>query len=113
MLRDAYTIHMISQEEHFVHREVYAFAIQVRAARSLMGWSQVELAKRSGVARPTIARIETFAMQPRLDTVGKLKKAFQDQGLKMLDGEPRGGFSMIVTPEALEQMMAKAIEGNL
>ena len=97
---------MISQELHSVHKEVYAFAIQVKAARSLMSWSQAELSKRSGVARPTIARIETFAMQPRLDTVGKLKKAFHDQGLKILDGEPRGGFSLIVTPEALEQMMA-------
>lgn len=93
-----------------IHKAVYAFAIQVKAARSLIGWSQLELSRRSGVARPTIARIETFAMQPRLDTVGKLKKAFMDQGLKILDGEPKGGFSLIVTPEALEEMMMKALE---
>jgi transcriptional regulator with XRE-family HTH domain len=33
-------------------------ASQLRAARALLGWSQDELADRSGVSKPTIARLE-------------------------------------------------------
>ncbi len=32
---------------------------QVKAARALLGWSQDDLAKASGVSKPTIARLET------------------------------------------------------
>ncbi len=32
---------------------------QVKAARSLLAWSQDDLASRSGVSKPTIARLET------------------------------------------------------
>jgi transcriptional regulator with XRE-family HTH domain len=32
---------------------------QVKAARSLLGWSQDDLADKSGVSKPTIARLET------------------------------------------------------
>ncbi len=88
-----------------VQKEVFSFSIQLKAARSLVGWSQAELAKRSGVARPTVARIEALIMQPRLDTVGKIKQAFQEAGLQILDGEPVGGFSLIVTEQALRSMM--------
>ena len=31
---------------------------QLRAARAMIGWSQDELAERSGVSKPTIARLE-------------------------------------------------------
>jgi transcriptional regulator with XRE-family HTH domain len=33
-------------------------ARRVRAARVTHGWSQVELAERAGVSRPTVARVE-------------------------------------------------------
>jgi transcriptional regulator with XRE-family HTH domain len=35
------------------------FVRQVKAARSLLGWSQDDLADKSGVSKPTIARLET------------------------------------------------------
>lgn len=69
-----------------------------------MGWSQAEVAKRSGVARPTVARIEALMMQPRLDTVGKLKKAFLEGGLQILDGQPPGGFSLIISEPVLQAL---------
>ncbi|HXB77010.1 MAG TPA: helix-turn-helix transcriptional regulator [Bradyrhizobium sp.] len=31
---------------------------QLRAARSLLGWSQTELAKRAGLSLPTVKRVE-------------------------------------------------------
>lgn len=33
-------------------------ARRVRAARTARGWSQIELAERAGVSRPTVARVE-------------------------------------------------------
>jgi transcriptional regulator with XRE-family HTH domain len=32
---------------------------QVKAARALLGWSQDDLANKSGVSKPTVARLET------------------------------------------------------
>ena len=32
---------------------------QVKAARALLGWSQSDLAERSGVSEPTVARLES------------------------------------------------------
>ena len=32
---------------------------QIKAARSLLGWSQDDLAERSGVSKPTIGRLES------------------------------------------------------
>jgi predicted transcriptional regulator len=88
------------------NKTTFAFSLQLKAARAVVGWSQAQLAERSGVARPTIARIEALMMQPRLDTVGKLKQAFLQAGLQILDGEPVGGFSLIVNAAALESLMS-------
>jgi len=33
---------------------------QIKAARSLLGWSQDDLAARSGVSKPTIGRLEAI-----------------------------------------------------
>lgn len=33
-------------------------AHRVRASRTARGWSQIELAERAGVSRPTVARVE-------------------------------------------------------
>ena len=33
---------------------------QIKAARSLLGWSQDDLAERSGVSKPTIGRLEAI-----------------------------------------------------
>lgn len=95
-----------------VNKSVFAFALQLKAGRAIVGWNQGDLADRSGVARPTVARIEAQLMQPRLDTVGKLKQAFLDAGLQILDGEPLGGFSLVVTDAALQALMADRAESQ-
>jgi transcriptional regulator with XRE-family HTH domain len=56
---------------------------QLRAARSLVGWSQAELAEKSGVSLPTIKRVEVGAgpLEMRLDTVRKLQAALETAGV--------------------------------
>jgi transcriptional regulator with XRE-family HTH domain len=90
-----------------VQKGVLSIAAQLKAARAITGWNQGELSERSGVSRPTIARIEALIMRPRTDTVDKLKQAFLVAGIQILDGEPRGGFSIIVDESGLSALVQR------
>jgi predicted transcriptional regulator len=53
---------------------------QVKAARALLGWSQGDLAQRSGVSEPTIARLESAEgeLGGRERTGEKIRKAIEN-----------------------------------
>ena len=57
---------------------------QIRAARALIGWSQGELAKHSGLSQTGIARIENGTNHPNSSTLGKIIKAFDARGVEFL-----------------------------
>ena len=65
---------------------------QVKAARALIGWSQGDLAMRSGVSEPTIARLETVVGQlgGREGTTQKIRTALEAAGIEFID-ENGGG----------------------
>jgi transcriptional regulator with XRE-family HTH domain len=65
---------------------------QVKAARALLGWSQEDLARRSGISEPTIARLESAEgeLGGREDTGEKIKKAIVNAGVEFID-ENGGG----------------------
>lgn len=67
-------------------------ARQIRAARSWLGWTQDELAARSGVGRATIARIELSAEIRQGRTLKDIQRAFEDAGVefKFEDSDPVG-----------------------
>jgi transcriptional regulator with XRE-family HTH domain len=58
-------------------------AIGIRAARAAAGWNQQEFATRMGVAKSTVARIETLEMAARGDFVIKAIRLFKDAGIDM------------------------------
>src|SRR5260370_14984659 len=62
--------------------------------RALLGWSQSDLARRSGVSEPTIARLESVDGQlgGREETVRKIRTALENSGIEFTDenGSPRG-----------------------
>ena len=60
---------------------------QVKAARALLGWSQSDLARRSGVSEPTIARLESVDGQlgGREETVRKIRTALESSGIEFTD----------------------------
>ena len=65
---------------------------QIKAARALLGWSQTELAERSGVSEPTIARLESIdgELGGREDTHKKIRAAIEQAGVEFID-ENGGG----------------------
>ena len=67
---------------------------QIRAARSLLGWSQSELAARAGLSLPTVKRLEGgFGPKVSDDAQLKLQKAIEAAGIEFLD-ENGGGFGV-------------------
>jgi predicted transcriptional regulator len=65
---------------------------QVRAARALIGWTQVDLAQASGVSEITIKNLERGATDPRISTMNSIERAFDRAGIIFLDaGDVRDG----------------------
>lgn len=60
---------------------------QVKAARALLAWSQDDLAQRSGVSYPTIARLEASdgELGGRADTSEKIQASLEAAGIKFID----------------------------
>ncbi|MFC7050387.1 helix-turn-helix transcriptional regulator [Emcibacter nanhaiensis] len=65
---------------------------QCRAARSMLNWSQADLAKAASVATKTISDFEKGAKNPRPAIMVVIKQAFEAAGLIFLaDGETLPG----------------------
>ena len=75
---------MITESQEVSYRTQVALVI--RAARTALGWSQEELAKRASVSKPTIARIEMSGISPRADTLNALMQVFKGQGVEVTIG---------------------------
>lgn len=65
---------------------------QIRAARSLLGWEQFELAVQAGVAISTIRRLEGMKgpIAANFETIEKIRRAFEKAGIEFL-GSPHPG----------------------
>lgn len=65
---------------------------QIKAARSLLDWSQERLAEASGVSLPTIRRLEAVNgdLGGRRETVEKITASLEDEGIKFHDGDSPG-----------------------
>ena len=60
---------------------------QCRAARALLNWTQVELAKKVGVALRTIRDFENERRQPLKVVRSSIQQAFEQVGIEFLDSE--------------------------
>ena len=56
-------------------------AVVLRAARAAIGWNQQEFADKMGVAKSTVARIETLDMAPRADFFVRALELFSKNGV--------------------------------
>ena len=68
-------------------------AAQLRAARSLLGWKQTELAAKSGVGIATVRRLEAQSdiLRGMSKTVWKLQKTLEDGGVIFIASDESSG----------------------
>ena len=66
-------------------------AAQIRAARALLGWRQIDLAKASELSEIEIKNLEAGLTNPRSLTIERLLKAFGQAGVVFFGaGEVKG-----------------------
>ncbi len=65
---------------------------QLRAARSLLGWSQARLAEASGLGIATIKRMEgeRGPLRSSAENVLKVQQALEDAGVIFIDADDEG-----------------------
>ena len=75
---------------------------QLKAARALLGWSQSDLAKYSGVSEPTIARLESLGggLGGRPETGQKIRSALEKGGIEFIDENGGGAGVRLRKPQA-------------
>jgi predicted transcriptional regulator len=69
---------------------------QLRAARALVGWSREMLAEKSGVPAITTRQFENGQTDPKLSTVGKLRRALEKAGVIFVDPTAEHGPGVIL-----------------
>jgi DNA-binding XRE family transcriptional regulator len=69
-------------------------AQQIRAARSLLGWSRRELAIVAGISQGTIKAIEQGTTDARLSTLRKLARTFTAHGVEFVMEGARSGVTI-------------------
>ena len=62
-------------------------ARQIRAARSLLGWTQQELADKSIVSLNAVARLESGKVDSRVSTLGAIQRALETGGILFLSAD--------------------------
>jgi len=65
---------------------------QLRAARALLGWQQIALAKKARVALGTIRRMESFEGEigARTSTLSRVQATLEKAGVEFLNGDRPG-----------------------
>ena len=76
-------------------------AVALRAARAIAGWSQVELARISGIPKITIARVETLEGSLKAEHLMKLLSLYGSLGIRVDLGAPEG-FGVVVDDKMLK-----------
>jgi transcriptional regulator with XRE-family HTH domain len=59
---------------------------ECRAARSLLNWSQDQLARAAEVSPTTIANFETGKSTPQRSTLRAIRQTFEAAGVEFLEG---------------------------
>lgn len=75
---------------------------QVKAARALLGWTQDQLAERSGVSKPTIKRLEASddELGGHAETRDKIREALEREGIVFIPENGGGAGVRLRDPRA-------------
>jgi len=80
----------------FLQHLVKIDSAQIRAARGYLGWSQVELAAKTGLNRTTITALERGAMEISPRSARLIAEAFASAGIRIVDEPIAGGGARVV-----------------
>ena len=80
-----------------LHMDRMLSAQQIRAARSLLGWSRRELSIVAGISQGTIKAVEQGQTDARLSTLRKLTKTFTAHGVEFVMEGSRSGVTIKTT----------------
>lgn len=72
---------------------------QSRAARSLLGWSQQQLAESAGVALATIQFFESNKREPIGNNLHAIAKALEQAGVEFIPAKNGKGFGVRLSAE--------------
>lgn len=107
---DRYIKHMLDTNSIIQTRyQSVKLAVALRTARSVVGWSQDELSKLSGIPKITIARFETLEGNLKAEQLMKLLDLYGSMGAKL---ELSGGDGFTLTVEGKMINLAGERLGN-
>jgi transcriptional regulator with XRE-family HTH domain len=84
-------------------------AIALRIGRAAIGWNQSEFAEKLGVAKSTIARIETLEMAPKAELVMRAMRLFRESGVD-IDLYLETEVKLAISPTGLVMAIARIQE---
>lgn len=59
---------------------------QIKAARSLLGWAQADLARAARISLPALSNLERGAVLPRTRTLQNIRTALESAGIEFTEG---------------------------
>lgn len=86
-------------------------AIALRTARAAIGWNQEEFAQLMGVAKTTVARIETLEMSARAEFISKAMRLFREAGIEV-DLYESQGLPLRISLNAVAKSLDDLKDGN-
>ena len=75
---------------------------QIKAARSLLDWSQKDLADKSGVSLSTLNRMERGDGEPSVSSLKNIHKALFENGVVFINN-PDGSVGVYLNPEGAKK----------
>lgn len=87
-------------------------AAQIRAARALVTWKQIDLAKSSGVSEMSIKNIERGETDPRVSTLNAIRAALEAAGVIFIDDEADKGGPGVRLKPGFKPKVKVAAEGK-
>jgi transcriptional regulator with XRE-family HTH domain len=71
---------------------IMIFSAEIRAARGLLGWTQLDLAEAASVGIATVRRLETAGEEIRgsVETAWKIQTALESAGVEFIPAEGTG-----------------------
>lgn len=80
-------------------------AVAIRAARTAVGWNQQEFSEKMGVAKSTVARIETLEISAKGEFILRALRLFREAGVDV-DLYQSSGVTITVADSAIASALA-------